>query len=63
MGIDIHKPIECIILDEWRPSENGALKKLKAVCEAYPDTPPHYIDENIRGFKIYKRKTRRNKNK
>lgn len=39
LEIDIKKPIECIILDEWRPSENGALKKLKAVCDAYPDTP------------------------
>lgn len=39
LGIDIQTDIECIILDEWSSSENGALKKLKALCDAYPETP------------------------
>lgn len=39
LGIDIQTDIECIILDEWNSSENGALKKLKALCDAYPETP------------------------
>ncbi|MBP3456342.1 MAG: hypothetical protein J6K38_08805 [Alistipes sp.] len=39
LGIDIQTNIECIILDEWCPSENGALKKLKAICDAYSDIP------------------------
>lgn len=56
MGIDIHKPIECIILDEWRPSENGALKKLKAVCEAYPDTPPIILMRTLEDSKFIKGK-------
>ena len=31
--------IDCIVVDEWRPTENGALKKLKAVCDTYPEIP------------------------
>lgn len=39
LGLDSSYDIKCIVLDEWHPSENGALKKLKAICEAYPDIP------------------------
>lgn len=33
-----HK-IDCVVLDEWCPSETGALKKLKAVCDYFSDVP------------------------
>lgn len=39
LGIDAQTDIECIILDEWHSSENGALKKLKAICDAYSEIP------------------------
>ena len=39
LGIDHKTPIDCIVLDSWHPTENGSLKKIKALCDAYPNTP------------------------
>lgn len=39
LGINIETPIEAVILDEWSPSDNGAFKKLKAVCDTFPNIP------------------------
>lgn len=39
LGGGSEKEISAIILDEWTPSENGSLKKLKSICEYFPKTP------------------------
>jgi len=39
LGLGTDVSINAVILDEWSPSENGATKKLKAVCDAFPNTP------------------------
>lgn len=39
LNIDHKTPVDCIVLDSWHPSENGALKKLKTICDAYNNTP------------------------
>ena len=38
-GLEKNHTIDCVILDEWRPSDSGALKKLKAVCDFFPNIP------------------------
>ena len=39
LGIDPPINIDCIIIDEWRSTNNGAFKKLKTICDTYQDVP------------------------
>ena len=55
LGLDINTHIEAIIIDEWSPSENGAIKKLKAVCETFPKTPI-LLMRTVEGTKFLKGK-------
>lgn len=48
-------PINCVVLDEWNPSENGSMKKLKSVCEKFP-TLPIIVMRTIEGVKFLKEK-------
>lgn len=48
-------PISCIVLDEWNPSDNGSMKKLKAVCEAFKTTPI-IVMRTLEGVKFLKGK-------
>jgi hypothetical protein len=53
--------IDCFIMDEWNPFENGSLKKLKALCDTYPNIPvilmrtienAKFIKEKLEDIKI-----------
>ena len=39
LNLSGNKSIDCIILDEWNPNENGSLKKLKSLCDEYSNIP------------------------
>ena len=48
-------PVSCVIIDEWNPSENGSMKKLKSVSERFP-TLPIIVMRTIEGVKFLKEK-------
>lgn len=39
LGLSSNTTIDAVILDEWSPCDNGAIKKLKAVCDTFQSTP------------------------
>ena len=39
LGISNDTNIEAVILDNWLPSDNGSMKKLKAVCDIFSNIP------------------------
>ena len=55
LGIDTNIPIEAVVLDEWSPTENGSIKKLKAVCDAFANTPI-LLMRTVEGTKFLKGK-------
>lgn len=55
LGLDKKYPINCIILDEWNPSDEGAMKKLKVVCDTY-DNIPVILMRTLEGVKFLKEK-------
>lgn len=53
LGLNQDTPIDAVIVDEWNPLDNGAVKKLKAICDAFPHTPV-LLMRTIEGTKFLK---------